>query len=99
MAYGGALLAHFYQLVRAVVAQLLAAPTSIVPHAFWFGEDQARYIVTVPAAEAGLVGTRLYTNQKFEANIALYASLGYAFEREEELNGGVAVHMRKALAR
>ena len=36
-------------------AQLLAAPGSIVPHAWWFGEDQARYIVTVPAAEAGLV--------------------------------------------
>ena len=36
-------------------AQLLAAPGSIVPHAYWFGEDQARYIVTVPAAEAGLV--------------------------------------------
>jgi len=26
-----------------------------VPHAYWFGEDQARYIVTVPAAEASLV--------------------------------------------
>ena len=26
-----------------------------MPHAYWFGEDQARYIVTVPAAEAGLV--------------------------------------------
>src|SRR5437763_9566709 len=36
-------------------AQLLAAPGSIVPHAYWFGEDQARYLVTVPAAEAGLV--------------------------------------------
>ena len=36
-------------------AQLLAAPSSTVPHAFWFGEDQARYIVTVPAADAGLV--------------------------------------------
>ena len=36
-------------------AQLLAAPASIVPHAYWFGEDQARYIVTVPAADAGLV--------------------------------------------
>ena len=35
--------------------QLLPAPSAIVPHAFWFGEDQARYIVTVPAAEAGLV--------------------------------------------
>ena len=36
-------------------AQLLAAPASIVPHAWWFGEDQARYIVTVPAQDAGLV--------------------------------------------
>src|SRR5207244_1400095 len=36
-------------------AQLLTAPASIVPHAYWFGEDQARYIVTVPAADAGLV--------------------------------------------
>jgi phosphoribosylformylglycinamidine synthase len=33
----------------------LAAPGEIVPHAYWFGEDQARYIVTVPAAEAGRV--------------------------------------------
>src|SRR4029077_7453476 len=36
-------------------AQLLAAPSSIVPHAYWFGEDQARYIVTVAAEQAGLV--------------------------------------------
>jgi len=36
-------------------ARLLAAPGSIVPHAYWFGEDQARYIVTVPADQAGLV--------------------------------------------
>jgi phosphoribosylformylglycinamidine synthase len=36
-------------------ASLLAAPSSIVPHAYWFGEDQARYIVTVPAEQAGLV--------------------------------------------
>jgi hypothetical protein len=38
-----------------VGARLLAAPGSIVPHAWWFGEDQARYIVTVPAEQAGLV--------------------------------------------
>ena len=36
-------------------ARLVAAPGEIVPHGYWFGEDQARYIVTVPAAEAGLV--------------------------------------------
>jgi phosphoribosylformylglycinamidine (FGAM) synthase-like enzyme len=36
-------------------ARLLPAAQSIVPHAYWFGEDQARYIVTVPAEQAGLV--------------------------------------------
>jgi phosphoribosylformylglycinamidine synthase subunit PurL len=36
-------------------ARLSAAPGEIVSHAYWFGEDQARYIVTVPAAEAGRV--------------------------------------------
>ena len=29
-------------------AVLNAPPAEIVPHAWWFGEDQARYIVTVP---------------------------------------------------
>jgi ribosomal protein S18 acetylase RimI-like enzyme len=47
------------------------------------------------AAEAGLKGTRLYTNRLFVANLRLYASLGYRVEREEALNGGVAVHMVK----
>jgi ribosomal protein S18 acetylase RimI-like enzyme len=52
------------------------------------------------ANEAGLAATRLYTHQKFEANVRLYASLGYAVEREERLgDGGVAVHMVKRLAR
>ena len=36
-------------------ARLLAAPAAIVPHAYWFGEDQARYIVTVSESDAGLV--------------------------------------------
>jgi phosphoribosylformylglycinamidine synthase len=36
-------------------ARLSAAPRSIVPHAWWFGEDQGRYIVTVPEEQAGLV--------------------------------------------
>ena len=33
-------------------ATLDAAPDDIPAHAFWFGEDQARYVVTVPAAKA-----------------------------------------------
>ena len=31
-----------------------AAPADIPAHAHWFGEDQARYVVTVPAAKADL---------------------------------------------
>jgi phosphoribosylformylglycinamidine synthase len=42
-------------MARGIGAELLAAPGSIVPHAWWFGEDQGRYIVTVPAEQAGLV--------------------------------------------
>ncbi|HXQ12468.1 MAG TPA: GNAT family N-acetyltransferase [Caulobacteraceae bacterium] len=50
------------------------------------------------AAEAGLEGTRLYTNKLFEENIRLYASLGYTIEREETLGDRTAVHMVKRLA-
>ena len=31
------------------------APSELPAHAFWFGEDQARYLVTVPAAQADAV--------------------------------------------
>jgi len=36
-------------------AALDAAPGDIPAHAFWFGEDQARYLVTVPADKAQAV--------------------------------------------
>ncbi|HEY1154338.1 MAG TPA: phosphoribosylformylglycinamidine synthase subunit PurL [Pseudolabrys sp.] len=36
-------------------ATLTAGPDDTPAHAYWFGEDQARYIVTVPAASAGQV--------------------------------------------
>lgn len=49
------------------------------------------------AAEAGLEGVRLYTNSRYLENIRLYASLGYEIEREEPLNGGIAIHMVKLL--
>jgi len=32
-------------------AQAVGGPPAIVPHAWWFGEDQARYIVTVRAED------------------------------------------------
>ncbi|ABD87153.1 phosphoribosylformylglycinamidine synthase subunit PurL [Rhodopseudomonas palustris] len=40
-------------------AALDAGPEAIVPHAWWFGEDQARYLVTVPADELLGVLTKL----------------------------------------
>ncbi|MDM0034835.1 GNAT family N-acetyltransferase [Variovorax sp. J22P271] len=49
------------------------------------------------ASASGLESVRLYTNIHFAENIRLYASLGYEVEREEALNGGVAVHMTKKL--
>jgi len=49
------------------------------------------------ALETGLPATRLYTNALFAENLRLYASLGYRVEREEPHNGGVTVHMVKAL--
>lgn len=36
-------------------ATLTAGPDDTPAHAYWFGEDQARYIVTVPAASASQV--------------------------------------------
>jgi ribosomal protein S18 acetylase RimI-like enzyme len=49
------------------------------------------------AASAGLTGMRLYTNKLFVQNIRLYAALGYQVEREEALNGGIAIHMMKSI--
>ena len=51
------------------------------------------------AAASGHAELRLYTNKLFAANIALYQRLGYRIDREESLNGGIAVHMSKRLAR
>lgn len=55
-----------------------------------YAEDLAR--------SRGLERLRLYTNKLFARNLKLYASLGYRRDREEVLNGGVAVHMSKHLA-
>ena len=36
-------------------ARLDAAPSDTPAHAYWFGEDQARYLVTVATADAAAV--------------------------------------------
>jgi GNAT superfamily N-acetyltransferase len=47
------------------------------------------------AAASSLRGARLYTNRHFTDNLRFYAARGYRVEREEAMNGGVAVHMIK----
>jgi ribosomal protein S18 acetylase RimI-like enzyme len=49
------------------------------------------------AASLGLKELRLYTNEKFAANIALYRRFGYQRERDEPFMGGLTVHMSKRL--
>lgn len=50
------------------------------------------------ARRLGLSETRLYTNSRMEANIALYQHLGYVEDRREAIGPlGIAVHMSKRL--
>jgi ribosomal protein S18 acetylase RimI-like enzyme len=49
------------------------------------------------AAASSFREIRLYTNKLFAENVQLYAKLGYHVDREEAMNGGVAVHMSKQL--
>ena len=51
-------------------------------------------------ASLGHGAIRLYTNKRFEANVAFYLKRGYRLDREEPFPGGsVVVHMSKRLAR
>lgn len=49
------------------------------------------------ARQGGWAEIRLYTNQRFAENIALYQRLGYAVTREEPVAVGVITHMAKRL--
>ncbi len=48
---GGLLVALAEMAIASGIGAVLEAPTRIAAHAFWFGEDQARYIVTARTAE------------------------------------------------
>jgi ribosomal protein S18 acetylase RimI-like enzyme len=49
------------------------------------------------AAAMGYGEIRLYTNQRFAENVALYLRLGYRITNEEKFAGGVVVHMNKRI--
>jgi phosphoribosylformylglycinamidine synthase len=69
-------------------AKLDAAPEAIVPHAWWFGEDQARYIVTVP--EKQLLGVLT----KLKAIEVSCVQIGMTGGQEIAVAGERAVHVK-----
>jgi phosphoribosylformylglycinamidine synthase len=52
---GGLLVALAEMAMASGIGAELEAPSPELPHAFWFGEDQGRYLVTVAAAQAAAV--------------------------------------------
>lgn len=64
------------------------------------GHGYGRLLMRHAEAEARssrLGRVRLYTNQRFAANIAFYCRLGFAIDREETWPTGIVVHMSKAV--
>ena len=49
---GGLLIALAEMAMPSGIGAVLEAPSDIPPHAFWFGEDQARYVVTAKDAHS-----------------------------------------------
>ena len=73
----------------AIGAKLMAAPAGLAPAAFWFGEDQARYVVTAPPATAD----RLEADAK-AAGIPV-SRLGFAAGPELTLEGVGAISLNE----
>ena len=49
---GGLLVALAEMAMVSHIGAVMEAPTGVAPHAFWFGEDQARYVLTAKNAHA-----------------------------------------------
>ena len=78
---------------------LLIENVAVAPqrHGQGIGRALVAHAETVARA-AGYREVRLYTNQRFEANVQLYLKLGYAIDREETSELGVTVYMSKRIA-
>jgi phosphoribosylformylglycinamidine synthase subunit PurL len=48
---GGLLVALAEMAIASGIGAVLEAPSDLMPHAFWFGEDQARYVVTTKQSQ------------------------------------------------
>ncbi|MGQ0582372.1 MAG: GNAT family N-acetyltransferase [Reyranella sp.] len=77
---------------------LLIENVAVAPqrHGQGVGRALMSHAETVARA-AGYREVRLYTNQRFEANVQLYLRLGYSIDREEDGPLGVTVYMSKSL--
>lgn len=75
---------------------------NVAVHPLWQGIGIGRRLlshVEGKAAQAEIGEIRLQTNEAFEANITLYAALGYEIDRREPFMGGKTVFMSKKLWR
>jgi len=97
LAYRGDALAGLIETI-AGSDHLLIENVAVAPS--WQGHGIGRALMAHAeqlAAAMGYGELRLYTNQRFAENVALYLKLGYRIDREETLPAGVAVHMSKAV--
>jgi len=72
-------------IVSGIGATLSEAPADIPAHAYWFGEDQARYLVTVPAAQAQAVIARAQADGVLAAAIGVTGGEALALPGERPL--------------
>lgn len=74
---------------------------NVAVHPAFQGRGLGKHLMAHAEALAASLGRdliRLYTNQRFAENIALYRRLGYVVDREETFpGGGIVVHMSKSL--
>ena len=66
-------------------AALIAAPADTPSHAHWFGEDQARYLITVPLAQAEAVLAKARDASIMAARIGVTGGDGLVIEGEQPL--------------
>jgi phosphoribosylformylglycinamidine synthase subunit PurL len=66
-------------------ATLASAPADTPSHAHWFGEDQARYLITVPAAQAEAVLVKARDASIMAAQIGVTGGEALAIEGEQPL--------------
>ena len=83
---GGLLVALAEMAMAGEIGATLDSPPDDIPaHAYWFGEDQARYIVTVPAAKVDAVMARARDARVLVSQIGVTGGDALALEGERAL--------------